>query len=97
MHLPLIARPGLAKTSFMPSTSADATPALRSPAVQKLLQTPKQPLPETVVTVEGSATAWAASPTWGTAAAGRHRLVETVLMVGLFGYFAVGGLMALLH
>ena len=97
MSLQLIARPGLAKTSLLPETSSGASPALRSAALQQLLLTPKLPSPETVVVAEPRAAAWVATPAWGAAAASRHRWVETVLMVAVFGYFGAGSLMTLLR
>lgn len=97
MSLQLIVRPSLAETSFMPRTAADAAPALLSPAVHKLLQTPTLPPPETVVVIDAPATAWSVTPAWGGVAAGRHRLLETTLMLCICGYFAVGGLMTLLR
>lgn len=97
MSLQMFARAGLTKTSFVHDGLTDAQPALRSPFVQKLLQTPKPPPPETVVVIDAPAANWTATPTWGGATAGRQRVVESVMMIGLFGYFAVGGLMTLLR
>lgn len=97
MSLKTIARPGIAKTSFVQDSAAHAPLTTRSPFVQKLLQMPKPPPTETVVVIDAPAAVWTATPAWGAAAAGRQRSVEAVLMVGLLGYFAVGGLMTLLR